>query len=341
MSKSTQSTTERLRELKGSPRDIAKWLFWVKLRGALDPERPEQLRKLYPLWRAQYRLAGQQRVLMADEYRRWLGDDADVEPLIREAYRIAFRVHLEELLLGKLTAETCQKYMVFDGRENLDEALSLGKGAILLNPHAGNIMMMIAALSLGGYQYNQYAARGMAPPEVAAANPEVFGVNRWRLEVREAREANEDNLPANFLTLNQSARELYRRLKANEIVGIAFDGRIGKKFIKVPYINREALLNSGPYRLAASTGAAIVPAMCSCPRDSPNVLTLGKPIVGSDPEELLRRFLSEAVEPWLAEHPSIYGIWLTHCRERNAVDDHPFFIDYAPDDRWRKHDTRR
>ena len=334
-----QRIKETLSDLKGAhPRDLAKWLFWVKFRDALDPERPEQVARFFPLWRAQYTVAGRQRELMADEYRRWLGEDVDVEPLIKEAYRIAFRVHFEELLLGKLSSQTVQNYMVFEGRENLDEALSRGKGVVLLNPHAGNIMMMIAALSLGGYSYTQYAARGMAPPEVAAANPEVFGINRWRQEAREAREANEDNLPANFLTLNQSARELYRRLRANEIVGIAFDGRIGKKFVKVPYINRQALLNSGPYRLAASTGAAIVPALCSCPDGRPNVLHLGKPIIGDDPDVLIRRFLSEAVEPWLNNNPSIYGIWLTHCRERNAVDDHPFFIDYAPDDRWKKYD---
>ena len=41
--------------------------------------------------------------------------------------------------------------MVFEGQENLDAALDRGKGVVLLNPHAGNIMMMIAALSLGGY----------------------------------------------------------------------------------------------------------------------------------------------------------------------------------------------
>ena len=42
-------------------------------------------------------------------------------------------------------------------------------------------------------------------------------------------------------------------------------------------------------------------------------------------------------EPWLRAHPEQYGIWLLHCRLRNAVDDHPLFIDQAPDDRWRKH----
>ena len=93
---------QTLQDLSGAdPRDIAKWLFWVKLRSALDPNQPEQIARFFPLWRAQYQFAGRQKVLMADEYRRWLGEDTDVEPLIREAYRVAFRVHFEELLLGK------------------------------------------------------------------------------------------------------------------------------------------------------------------------------------------------------------------------------------------------
>ncbi|MFT4975510.1 MAG: lauroyl/myristoyl acyltransferase [Myxococcota bacterium] len=333
---STPGLRERLKDFQGSPKDIARWLFWVKLRGLLDPAHPERVQALYPLWRAQYRLAQGQRALMAEEYRSWLGH-AD-ESLLQEAYRIAFRVHLEEVLLGGLTVDNCEQYMVFDGRENLDAALARGKGAILLNPHAGNFMLMIAAVSLAGYPYTQYAARGMAPPEVAAENPDVFGINRWRREARAAREASEDRLPANFITLDTSVRHLYRCLARNECIGIAFDGRIGSRFVRVPYLGRQALLNPGPYRMAASTGAAIVPTLCSTPADGPNVCTFGEPIFGDDPGELLRRFIEDAVEPWLTKNPATYGVWLAHCRERRAVDDHPFFIDYAPDDRWKKHD---
>lgn len=333
---STAGLRDRLRDLKGSPKDIARWLFWVKLREALDPDRPERVRALYPLWQAQYQLARGQRGLMAEEYSRWLGH-AD-EDLLKEAYRIAFRVHLEEVLLGGLTADNLHHYMVFEGRENLDAALARGKGALLLNPHAGNFMLMIAAVSLSGYTYTQYAARGMAPPEVAAENPEVFGINRWRREARAVREASEDRLPANFITLDTSVRHLYRCLGRNECVGIAFDGRIGSRFVRVPYLGREALLNPGPYRMAASTGAAIIPTLCSCPEDGPNVCTFGEPIYGKDAGELLHRFITEGVEPWLRQHPAAYGTWLAHCLERRAVDDHPFFLDYAPDDRWKKHD---
>lgn len=321
-------------DLRGSPQDIARWLFWVKLREVLDPDHPLRLAKLYPLWRAHHALATRQRRLMADEFRRWLGRTDD--DLIAEAYRIGWRCHLEELLLGKLTPTNWQHWLEFSGNEHLDAALARGKGAILLFPHAGNFMLMHAVMGLRGYRYTQYAARGMAPPEVARAHADVFANNRWRREVRAAREANEDRLPIRFISLDTSVRELYRCLARNELVGIAFDGRIGQKWSRVPYLDRVATLNAGGWRLAAATGAAIVPTLLECPDGAPNLCRFEAPLFGDKPDELRQRFLVGAIEPWLRAHPAHYGVWLAHCRARAAVDDHPLFIDYAPDDRWKK-----
>lgn len=320
------------RDLRGSPKDIARWWFWVQLRNALDPERPERLATLYPLWRAQYALAGRQRALMADELRRWLGPVP--ESTVADAYRIAWRVHLEELLLGKLTPTNWQRWLTLAGTEHLDAALARGKGAVLVFPHAGNFMLMHAVMGLRGHKYTQYAARGMAPPEVARAHADVFANNKWRREARAAREANEDRLPIRFISLDTSVRELYRCLARNELVGIAFDGRIGARWVRVPYLDRVALLNPGPWRLAASTGAALLPTFLECPDGAPNVCRFAPPVWGDDPDQLRTEVLQGAVEPWLRAHPSHYGIWLSHCRERAAVDDHPLFIDHAVDDRW-------
>jgi KDO2-lipid IV(A) lauroyltransferase len=323
------------RDLQGSPKDLAQWLFWVKLRGALDPERPEVLARFYPLWRAQYALARGQRARMADEYRRWLGHADDT--LVQEAYRIAFRVHLEELLLGKLTPTNWRHWLTLADAGNLDAALARGKGAVLVFPHAGNFMLMHAVMGLTGHRYTQYAARGMAPPEVARAHADVFANNKWRREARAAREENEDRLPIRFISLDTSVRELYRCLARNELVGIAFDGRIGQRWAKVPYLDRTALLNPGPWRLAASTGAALVPTFLECPEAGPNVCRFGEPVWGGN-AEALRTAALDTIQAWLRAHASHYGIWLAHCRERAAVDDHPFFLDYAPNDRWKRWD---
>ena len=314
-------------------KDLARWAFWVPFRQALDPSRPDRLARLYPLWRAQYAAGGAQKALMRAELHACFGRSD--EQLVRDAYRIAFRVHLEELLLGKLDPDSVGLYMRFEGRQHLDRALKRGKGAVLALPHAGNVMMMIALLSLSGYRYTQYAARGLAPKHLAEQNPEVFGHSPLRAQVRAAREANEDQLPASYLTLDTPVRELYRRLGRNETVGIAFDGRIGSKFVPFDYLGRTALLNPGPFRMAASTGAALVPMFNRCPAGEPNVCEVHAPIVGTDWRQLAAEFL-DVTQAWLSANPAHYGIWLAHARERRAVDDHPFFVDYAPDDRYRK-----
>ncbi len=312
--------------MRVTPADLARWAFWVPFRGVLHADRPSQLRRLYPLWRLQHAFARGQRAEMADELRRCFPEQ-DPERLIEEAYRIAFRVHFEELLLGKLDVDTWKHYMVIDGKHHIDAALERGKGAVICYPHAGNVMVMIAALAFSGYRYTQYAARGLAPEGVAADHPEVFGHNRLREQVRQVREENEDRLPASFLTLNESARELYRRLGRNELVGIAFDGRIGNKWEECTWLGRRALLNPGASRLAARTGAAILPVFNHCPADGPNVCEVGEPIWDTDHRALQARFL-EVAEQQLRRDPGAYGIWLSHCRARQHVDDHPFFLDY-------------
>ena len=258
-------------DLLVNPKDLARWTFWVPLRDFFDPQRPEQLRRLWPLWRLHHSMGGAQKARMTAEYRAIYGRGFRGEAmgrLLREAYRVGFRVHLEELLMGKLDAQTVGNFLDLRGRENLDRALDRGKGAIILSAHAGSFMLPIAALSLYGYPYTQYAARGMPPEDVAKAHPEALPVNRWQAEARRVREENEDRLPANFITLQTSVRELYRRLGRNELVALAFDGRIGHRWVRAPLLGRQALLNPGAYRMAAATGAAIIPTLCHTPARS-------------------------------------------------------------------------
>lgn len=331
-----------VKSLAASPRDMGRWAFWVPFRNALDPHRPQDLRRLWPLWRVLYRAGGPQKERMREEYRKILGisaSEAELEQVVKSAYRVAFRAHLEELLMGKLDAGTVGDFLVLQGRRHLDDALKRNKGAIILSAHAGSFMLPIAALSLYGYPYTQYAARGMPPQDVAQAHPDALPVNWWLEQARKTREASEDLLPARFLTLQTPVRTLYRRLADNELVALAFDGRIGNRWVRAPFLDRQALLNPGAYRMAVSTGAAIIPTLCHTPAWGPSVCVLHRPIYpdGARWQDLMRRFLTEAAEPWLRHFPEEYGTWLAHCRLRNDIDDHPLFVDHAVDDRWQAH----
>jgi len=302
-------------------KDFARWLFWVRLRQTLRADRPGRLQALYPLWRAQEMLAGAQRQLMREELLACFGDAP-----VGDAYRVAWRVHTEELLLGRLGPDTVGHYIRFAGRQNLDEALASGRGVVLVYPHCGNVMLMIALLAHSGYRYVQFAARGLAPEDVARANPETFGHNRWREEVRRTREAHEDRVPAEYVT---HPRGLVRALREGAIAGIAYDGRLGSRFEPVTYLGRQALLSTGPWKLARQTGALLLPVFNECPRQGVNICHVGPTCSGRDDA---LTWLQERIR----EHAGHYGLWLAHCRERRATDDHPLFVDYAPDEAWRR-----
>ena len=319
----------------------------MHLREVVDPSDPEVLRGLSTLGaRAQYAFRRSQRPLLQDELRRSFSsarwDERTLDRLAYSATDLWVQCMFEELLLGRLTVETISEYMRFDGEEHLRAALDRGRGAILVFPHAGAVMLLIARVALSGYPFTQVAARGFPPPEMrisADLKPSWF--NR---RSREAREAEEDRLPARFLTIDGDPRELLRRLEANEVVGMAFDGRGGRKFRPTRYLGRLALLSMGPWRLAAMSGAAVVAASCLRQRDRRHRLLLSPPVWPKEglgraeqAQQLQEITLRERIEPFLRRHPDHYARWLLHCRLHADMDDHPLFVDQANDDRWRRH----
>ena len=133
-----------------TPGDIARWAFWGPLRKALCPSNPGRVHALRSGWRLQWKAAGSSRDLMADEYRRCFGErysESGYEQLVQDAYRQAWRTHMEELLLAKLSPDTIDDWLQLEGQAHLDEAISRGKGVVWLYPHAGPVMLMIAGLA--------------------------------------------------------------------------------------------------------------------------------------------------------------------------------------------------
>ena len=296
------------------------------------------------LARAQRVIQPGRRQLMAEELRisfpgiRWT--ERTMANVVRSADDLQMQCLAEELVLGRLNAENVARFTRFDGREHLDAALARGKGVVLTFPHAGAIMLLIALVSLAGYDFTQVAARGFPPKERQRLRDVT--PSRWNVAVRNARERAEDKLPAHFHGMDDNPRALFRALERNGIVAVAFDGRGGSRFRPTPFLGRTALLSTGPWRLAASTGAAIVPAFCLRDRDRSHRLLLRPALIPSDQPlqerclDLQTRFLAE-IEPILERHPDHYARWLLHCRTHAGLDDHPLFVDTAADEGWKRH----
>lgn len=334
---------EQLKKYVAPPADIARYLYWVQGRRLLSPERPEQVRAIARRIAAvQWAASRGRRVLLDDELSRTFPErsPAEREAIARRSYDLQAQCLVEELLIGALTADNIGNFIVWEGKERLDAALS-GKGALYMLPHAGNFMFAIALAALSGYRYTQLAARGFPPPErqiLAEVRPSWYNVR-----AREIRDAAEDRLPARFLDMEKGlpVRQLVRNLADNGVVGIGWDGRGGTKFRLARWLGRDALLATGPYRLAATTGAAVVgiaPIRHADGRHRAVVLEPVVPDMSLPFQERCQRvqdaFLA-GMEAVYRAHPDHYARWLLHCRVRVAMDDHPLFVDVAPDDRWK------
>jgi lauroyl/myristoyl acyltransferase len=300
--------------------DVLRWAFWDPF-ARIARHDPRWVGVARGMWRLHPARRGRSRMLLEDELRRAFGPRAAAHA--DACIRAATWAQLDDL-------RPCDPGIRFEGLENLDRALAHGRGVVWLHPHAGPVLRMLAGLVRRGYRCAQVAARGF-PPEGAGR----MGSNWFRVRTRRVREQDEDRIDATFLDQASPVRALHRALSANMIVDIAFDGRLGRGWVRLPYLGRTALLSPGPYKLAVQTGAFVVPVFCRSDDPLP-VCEIGEPIEpGSAWRDVAQRAIAHAEEA-LARHPEQYGLWLLHCRERRSADDHPLFVDYAPDDRWRR-----
>ena len=314
--------------MMASARDLARWAFWMSLRTTVNPNRKAHLQSMTSAWRLQWMSAGKQRALMEAEYRKWLGTRITARgyaALVRDAYRAGFRTHLQELLLGKLNKGNIDQWVELRGVAHIHDALSLKRGAIWVYPHAGSVMLMTAALAYRDFHYTQYADRELVPPDLA--------YRPLRDAVQRARSPHENPLPIDFLAPDVPVHTLHRLLNKNRIIGLALDGRMGREWFPISFLNRTALLCADPWKLACSTGAPVLPVFCHTSEGRPARVEIGKPISPDTDWKNLAESTIVEHEKWLRRHPEEYGTWLLHTRKYAGFDDHPLFIDNAQDDR--------
>ena len=126
------------------------------------------------------------------------------------------------------------------GLENLDYALSKGKGAILLSIHFGNWEWGGIGIALSGYKVNFLVRKHQ---------------NRW---INELYYRIREKMGVRVLFLEQ-LKEAIKTLRRNEILAVLADENVGEG-VEVDFFKHKISLPSGPFRLAQRTGAIIAPA---------------------------------------------------------------------------------
>lgn len=226
-----------------------------------------------------------------------------IKDITKRSFENYYRRQIETAFFGSLDKRVLDKVMAAEGLENLDLALSKGKGVILLLSHFGSFLLPLPFLGYKGYKINQVTGR--------QRHLSLIAERLWLWRKSEA-----ERLPVNFIQVGKFLRPIYKALNDNEIVAIAFDGRDSSKFVAVDFFRRRALFSSGPFELARKTGATIVPTFIIRQKNNTHKLFLEPPLYLSDDSNLERAVYQDTCKfanrfaSYINRYPCHFGVVL-------------------------------
>jgi KDO2-lipid IV(A) lauroyltransferase len=165
-----------------------------------------------------------------------------------EARRIARRVFgqlgaglMEMLRLPAIDGAYLDRYIDVVGQAHVDNAINAGRPVVLLTGHFGNWELCSIATALRGH------------PIVALARAQDKLPKLYRLLV-----SYRESKGCRIIHKGGAMRQLLQALERREPVGIVGD-QASRQGIFVEFFGRPALFTTGPFELARTSGAVIVP----------------------------------------------------------------------------------
>jgi KDO2-lipid IV(A) lauroyltransferase len=318
-------------------RDMRRWWFWYPWRRLVQtlphPARVQAARGLGSIF---YLSSPRWRALTQAELRASFQTRLPSQPLARLSLWAAqqyYQGQMEVLTYPCLTLQDMGRYFPLVGQEHLDAALGSGRGVMILLCHLGANQMIMPALGYRGYRINQISRAAQAD------NDEYQGRHLSCLfrRIIKLQRAYEESLPARHLDVASGLRQTFRKLKANEIVAVAGDGRYGTEWAPHTFLGRPATFSPGPWLIAHRTAALLLPTLVLRPqRGSRYQVIIEAPLIlpyEADAETFLQAGLDAYVhllEAYFYRYPWQYVPFLYLARRytRNRVNQ--FFQDYPP-----------
>lgn len=272
-----------------------------------------------------YIVSGKRRRSVYDEVRRLFGplaDEKSIRRITRKSFDIYLKRQVENLLFGLLTKDELDRISVIEGLENIDKSLERGNGVIMLLAHFGSMLLPLPVLGYRGYKVLQVGGRPLL--EKSPLHKKLF----------ELRSRETDKMPFKFVQTDRYLGPIVRELKNNGIVVIAFDGRTGNKWIPIKIMGRMAQFSPTPFRLAISSGAAIVPTYVVRGKDNRHRIIFEPPMelkILDDEEETLKVNTEEYAkifERYVSNYPCHFAMILHDVAEEARMGlNRPLFID--------------
>jgi len=140
-----------------------------------------------------------------------------------------------------LTREEVDKIVTIEHREYWDQALAAGNGIIAVTAHLGNWEMGGAVMAAYGYKIN-----AVTLPAHMEKIESLFQKQRMRRGI-------------NPIPLGRAVGGVLRALRRKEVVALLVDRDFSRHQDRLMFFGRPARLPRGPARLAAISGAMVLP----------------------------------------------------------------------------------
>jgi len=204
---------------------------------------------------------------------------------------------MECLQFPRLTSENLDRLVTFEGKQNIDNALKMGKGVIILTAHFDNWELLAASLALSGYDVN-YIVRAVRSRRLNA----LVTQNRESMGIR-------------CLPRGPSIKSALKCLRRNELLGILSDIDTKVDGVFVDFLGRSAFTPRGPVSIALRTGAVMVPAFIIRQKDDTHKIVAEKALdlkITGDPDEDVRLNTARStkiIESYIRKYPEQW-IWM-------------------------------
>jgi lauroyl/myristoyl acyltransferase len=256
--------------------EFMRWFYWVPLRMIVQAvphavsHRLARFTGTLLYWtsgRKKHRLRQGLQFLFGDTYPR----DAVRRTFINYALN-----SVEVFYYPSLTREKTAPLVEYEGMEHITDALTRGKGVILLHGHFGNEEFLMPAVAFTvRTRVNQLASRWEAPLRGSWIYRLPNAVRHYAFTMRIRYR---ESLPINFIYIDKGVRAAYSALRNNEILLLAGDGREGTSWTEADFLGRTALYSEGPMRMALKTEAAVLPVFIVRKPDNRHRLIIERPL---------------------------------------------------------------
>ena len=192
--------------------------------------------------------------------------------------------------------------VTIEGKENLDQALARGQGAILLSAHFGNFGLMFLRIASAGYKTNCIMRR-MRDEQMEQYVSDYSHQNGV--------------VPIFALPHGQCVRDALSSLKANHVLFILLDQNYGEDgSVFVDFFGQAAATATGPVVISHRSGAPILPVFIVSAQGGQYKIIIDPPVefqaASHEQAGVMHNTaqLTKIIEGYIRQYPCQWGGWM-------------------------------